>query len=85
MFGTSLNRSQAALNIQNLPLPVLFTTIPLASWIRSINSLQKPVEFQLLVLNDLPLEMVPGSLVDTPASGVVGPSHHTASGNRTPV
>lgn len=85
MFGTSLNRSQAALNIQNLPLPVLFTTIPLASSIRSINSLQKPVEFQLLVLNDLPLEMVPGSLVDTPASGVVGPSHHTASGNRTPV
>lgn len=85
MFGTSLNRSQEALNIQNLPLPVLFMMIPLASWIPSINPLQKLVEFQSLVLNNLPLETVPGSLADRPASGVVGPSHHTASGNRTPV
>ena len=36
--------------------------ILLASWTPSINSLQKPVEFQSLVLNDLLLEMVPGSL-----------------------
>lgn len=46
--------------------------IPLAPWIPSINSLQKPVEFQSLVLSDQPLEMVPGSLLETPASGMVG-------------